>query len=39
LKYTDDFVSEYEHMFEAEYGYFRHVVQEVVEKKALHYID
>jgi len=30
--YFDEFVAEYENRFEREYGYFRPVIQEVVEK-------
>lgn len=30
--YFEKFISEYEHRFEREYGYFRPVIQEVVEK-------
>jgi ribosomal protein S27E len=30
--YFDEFVAEYENRFEREYGYFRSVIQEVVEK-------
>jgi len=30
--YFDEFVAEYENRFEREYGYFRPVIQEVVER-------
>jgi len=32
FRYFDEFVGEYENRFEREYGYFRSVIQEVVEK-------